>query len=77
MSLSGVATPPFTNGMFVVCADVVSVELAGTDPAGMFVKMTPMLQSIWNVFPLPQPPPDDSWLIIAAELGSRADAATL
>src|SRR5208282_2662109 len=49
---------------------------AGTDPAGMFVKMTPMLQSIWNLFPSPQPPADDSWLIIAAELGSRADAAT-
>ena len=56
MSLSGVATPLLTKGMSVVCADVVSVEFAGTDPAGMFVKMTPMLQSIWNVLPLPQPP---------------------
>jgi hypothetical protein len=77
MSLSGVDTPLLTKGISVVCADVVSVEFAGTDPAGMFVKMTPMPQSIWNVFPLPQPPADDSWLIIAAELGSRADAATL
>jgi hypothetical protein len=77
MSLSGVATPPLTNGMSIVCAVVVSVEPEGIDPAGMFTKMTPIPQSIWNLLPLPHPPADDSWLIMAAEFGSRAAPVTV